>query len=361
MAMAVALGDCSRDDADLLRRAMGSKRGRRAHRVGQAEALRRHGAPRHHRRPRRLDLRQDPVLRQLRLRRVARPVLRAARLRLLVVQAALPGGVPGRAAAQPADGLLLPAVAGRRRPPPRRRRTPPRRHPVGGAGRPRAARDRARSRPRASTRAAGPASSAPSGCRAPPTRCPPTAATGRSPYASGWTRCAASAWRWRARIVAARDEAPFTGITDLSRRADLTVRPAGGAGHRRRVRRAGGSTAARRCGRPASPRGPSTCPAPRPPRPRRRCPGMSEPEITLADLWATGVSPERPPGRAPARRAAPRRRPVGRRARRRRVRPPGPRRRARHPPPAARAPRWASPSSTSRTRPACSTSCARSG
>ena len=27
MAMAVALGDCSRDDADLLRRAMGSKRG----------------------------------------------------------------------------------------------------------------------------------------------------------------------------------------------------------------------------------------------------------------------------------------------------------------------------------------------
>ena len=82
MAMAVTLGDCSRDDADLLRRAMGSKRGRRAHRVGQAEALRRHAAPRHHRRPRRLDLRQDPVLRQLRLRRVARPVLRAAGLRV---------------------------------------------------------------------------------------------------------------------------------------------------------------------------------------------------------------------------------------------------------------------------------------
>ena len=141
MAMAVTLGDCSRDDADLLRRAMGSKRG-----VERIESVKQKlyagmAAPRHHRRPGRLDLRQDPVLRQLRLRRVARPVLRAARLRVVVVQAALPGGVPGRAAAQPADGLLLPAVAGPRRPPPRRRRTPPRRHPVRGAGRPGARRD----------------------------------------------------------------------------------------------------------------------------------------------------------------------------------------------------------------------------
>ena len=71
MAMAVALGDCTRDDADLLRRAMGSKRG-----VERIESIKEKlyagmAAPRPHRRPGRRDLRQDPVLRQLRLRRVA--------------------------------------------------------------------------------------------------------------------------------------------------------------------------------------------------------------------------------------------------------------------------------------------------
>ena len=69
---------------------------RRADREGQGEALRRHGPSRHHRRPGRRDLREDPVLRQLRLRRVARAQLRAARLRVVVVQAALPGGLPRR-------------------------------------------------------------------------------------------------------------------------------------------------------------------------------------------------------------------------------------------------------------------------
>ena len=116
----------------------------------------------------------------------------------LVVQAALPGGVPGRAAAQPADGLLLPAVAGRRRPPPRRRRTPPRRHRSRGR-RPTSSRSTRPVRParhRVSTRCLpAAASSASSGCPAPPTRCPPTAATARSPYGSGSTRCAASASR----------------------------------------------------------------------------------------------------------------------------------------------------------------------
>ncbi len=107
MAMAVALGDCSRDDADLLRRAMGSKRG-----VERIESIKEKLYAGMARRGLvgdggRRDLREDPVLRQLRLRRVARAELRPARLRQLVVQAALPGGVPGRAAAQPADGLLL--------------------------------------------------------------------------------------------------------------------------------------------------------------------------------------------------------------------------------------------------------------
>lgn len=96
------------------------------------------------------------------------------------------------------------------------------------------------------------------------------------------------------RIVAARDEAPFTGITDLSRRADLTpgqlesLATAGtfdawGLDRRQALWGAGFAEGAEHL--------PGTTPAPDAP----TLPGMSEPEITLADLWATGVSPERHP------------------------------------------------------------------
>ncbi|MBS2938408.1 error-prone DNA polymerase [Nocardioides sp. J2M5] len=96
------------------------------------------------------------------------------------------------------------------------------------------------------------------------------------------------------RIVAAREEAPFTGVTDLSRRAGLTsaqleaLATAGafdawGMQRREALWAAGFAEAADHL--------PGVTPAPAAP----TLPGMSEPEITLADLWATGISPERHP------------------------------------------------------------------
>jgi error-prone DNA polymerase len=96
------------------------------------------------------------------------------------------------------------------------------------------------------------------------------------------------------RIVAAREEAPFTDVTDLSRRAGLTsaqleaLATAGafdawGLERREALWASGFAESADHL--------PGTTPAPLAP----VLPGMSEPEITLADLWATGVSPERHP------------------------------------------------------------------
>jgi error-prone DNA polymerase len=96
------------------------------------------------------------------------------------------------------------------------------------------------------------------------------------------------------RIDSARDEAPFTDVTDLSRRAGLTsaqleaLATAGafdawGLGRREALWAAGFAEGAEHL--------PGSTPAPAAP----ALPGLSEPEITLADLWATGVSPERHP------------------------------------------------------------------
>lgn len=96
------------------------------------------------------------------------------------------------------------------------------------------------------------------------------------------------------RIVAAREESPFTGVTDLSRRADLTTSQlealatagafdAWGLDRREALWAAGFAE--------GSDHLPGTTPAPAAP----TLPGMSEPELTLADLWATGISPERHP------------------------------------------------------------------
>ncbi|GAA1936897.1 error-prone DNA polymerase [Nocardioides marmoribigeumensis] len=96
------------------------------------------------------------------------------------------------------------------------------------------------------------------------------------------------------RIVAARDEAPFTGVPDLSRRAGLTsaqleaLATAGafdawGLDRREALWAAGFAEGADHL--------PGTTPAPAAP----TLPGMGEPELTMADLWATGVSPERHP------------------------------------------------------------------
>lgn len=97
-----------------------------------------------------------------------------------------------------------------------------------------------------------------------------------------------------ARIVAAREQAPYVDVTDLSRRADLTstqleaLATAGafssfGLDRRRALWAAGFAESADHVA--------GTTPAPEPP----PLPVMSEVEETLADLWATKVSPEQHP------------------------------------------------------------------
>ena len=126
MQIAMAVGDCTGEDADLLRRAMGSKRGVEKIEPLRDEAVCGDGRERHHRRGRRRDLRQIQAFANFGFAESHALQLRAAGLRELVAQAALPGGVPRGAAARPADGVLLAAVARRRRPAPRRRGAPAR-------------------------------------------------------------------------------------------------------------------------------------------------------------------------------------------------------------------------------------------
>ncbi len=96
------------------------------------------------------------------------------------------------------------------------------------------------------------------------------------------------------RIVAAREEAPFTGVTDLSRRADLTTAQlealaTAGAFDSLGLDRRAALWQAGYAERPDQL--PGSTPAP----PAPTLPGMSEVEETLADLWATRISPERHP------------------------------------------------------------------
>lgn len=134
MQIAVDVAGFTAAEADELRRAMGAKRstarmerlrdrfyeGCAANDIGEELAL--------------PHLREAPGVRQLRLPRVARPVVRAPGVRERVVQALLPGGVLRGPAQGPADGLLLAAVAGDRRPPPRRDGAQPVREPVASLG-----------------------------------------------------------------------------------------------------------------------------------------------------------------------------------------------------------------------------------
>ena len=272
MAMAVTLGDCSRDDADLLRRAMGSKRG-----VERIESVKQKLYAGMARRGITGDLADSIYVKILSFANFGFAESHALSFALLVYASSwfklhYPAAfLAGLLRNQPM-GFYSPQSLVARRPPPRRRRTPSRRHPVRGAGRPGGRRRRSGRRHRPRRVLPAPVRAAPSGCRAPPTRCPPTGATARSPYASGWTRCAASGSRWRAGSSPPATRRPFTGVTDLSRRAGPDLRPARGAGHRRRVRRLGAGPPRGAVGGRASPRAPSTCPAPRPPRRRPRCP-----------------------------------------------------------------------------------------
>ena len=83
----------------------------RAHEDDRGEAARRHGAAGPHGRGGRVDRAVDRLVRALRLSRVARGELRAARLRQRLPEGALPGGVLRRDARQLSDGVLSPRDA----------------------------------------------------------------------------------------------------------------------------------------------------------------------------------------------------------------------------------------------------------
>ncbi len=182
-------------EADELRQAMGAKRsGARMARLSRP-ALRRHGRARHHRRGGRRDRGQAGRLRQLRVPREPRRVLRLPRLLERVVEAPLPRRVLRRTAQRPAHGVLVPPVPGGRRPAPRRRRCDRPHVDVSGAG---ATLDWGLDRPRAVDAWALPVAS-------------PTSDWGSR-------RCAGSARPWRERIAESR---PYASVEDLVRRAGM--------------------------------------------------------------------------------------------------------------------------------------------
>ena len=84
---------------------------READEADRGAAPRGDGEERHHRRDRGADHQLDHVVCAVRLSRVARRQLRAARLRERLSEGALPGGVLHGAAQQPADGVLSPRLA----------------------------------------------------------------------------------------------------------------------------------------------------------------------------------------------------------------------------------------------------------
>ncbi len=239
-------------EADELRQAMSAKRsGARMARLSD-RLYRRDGRAGHHRGGGRGDRRQVGRLRQLRLPREPRRVLRLSRVLERLAEAALPRRLVRRAAQRAAHGLLVPPVAGGRRPAPRRDRAPAARRPLRrrchlGVG-PRRARRRTRGR-------AGPPS-------------PP----------SGWASCRCAGGRGVARRVA--DHRPYASMEDLVRRTGQAV------------------PSSRRSPRPALS---TACP-----------PATAHPEIRDADagaLWAAGAlahaTAERLPGLVSGRRPPP--------------------------------------------------------
>ncbi len=222
--------------------------------------LRRDDRERDHRRGRGPDLREDAGVRQLRLPGEPLDQLRLAGLLQRLVQAVLPGGVLRGAAQLAADGLLLAAVAGRRRPPARRRGVRPGRQRGrggGGVGAGLALRRWA----------------------------------GRAVGAVERAHHRRRAGRARSRTNAAR-AAPYADLADLSRRVRLTVpqaealATAGAFGCFRVDRRsalwAAGVVAAAR---------PEQLPGTAVGLDAPMLPGMTDVEETVADVWATGVSP----------------------------------------------------------------------
>ena len=302
MQMAMAVGECSGEDADLLRRAMGSQARAGADRVAAREALRRHGVERADRRGRR---RRSTA----KIQAFANFGFAESRTRCsfaLLVYASRRGSsctTPARSS----RGCCARSRWGS---------TPPRRSPPtpGGTGSrcggptscaraverdPREPVAGATSRrdepaPGSTTCAAPPSSrrSATSTARHRMSR-PTTAATAPSPCGSGSPASRASAPRSpSASSPSARRGGPYRSMDDLVRRTGLTARAAGVARHRRRVRllraAAAGGALARRLGRRGS-RG-----VPRRLDRRRAAAAVRRPDArsrrSPSDLWATGIS-----------------------------------------------------------------------
>ena len=264
MQIAVDVAGFSAGDADELRRAMGSKRstekmerlrgrffaGMAANDItGEVAAE---------------DLRQDAGVRQLRLPGEPLDQLRVARLLQRVVQALPPGGVLRGAAQLPADGLLLTAVAGGRRAAAR-----------GGRGRPGRQRRARRSDPVPRRRAARAA----------------------WPSGWGWPRCARSGWTSPSRSTPNAGAAARSATSPISPGAcgspsaqAEALATAGAFGcfgiDRRAALWAAGVVASVRAEHLPGTAVGLEAPA---------LPGLTAAELTVADVWATGVSPDSHP------------------------------------------------------------------
>ncbi len=270
MQMVVDAAGCTPTQADRVRRAVGSKRS--PERVADLRAELYEGMRKTHGITGEIaddDLQPDRGLRELRLRREPLDQLRAAGLRQLLAEAALPGGVLRGAAQRAADGLLLTAVAGGRRPPARGRRAAPGRQPLRGRGEP--------------------------GSRAGPGNHEPDTSWGKATLRLGLSGVRSIGDELAERIETERvANGPYTDLTDFA------LRTGAGAAHIEALSTAGAFDSLGLARREAL--WAAGAVAPGEPGPDRRhrggrpgargCPSCEQIELTHADLWATGITPD---------------------------------------------------------------------
>ncbi len=267
MAMAVTLGDCTRDDADLLRRAMGSKRG-----VERIESVKKTLYAGMARRGITGELADSIYVKILSFANFGFAESHALSFALLVYASSwfklhYPAAfLAGLLRNQPMGFYSPQSLVGDarrhgvdvRRPDVTRSSAQADLEPV-APGAPTVPR-----RPPGSTPAASPASSAPSGSRAPPTPCPPTGATVRWPSASASTRCAASVPTSPA-ASSRRAARPPSPVSPTCPGGPASPRPSWRHWPRRGRSRPGAWGGVKPSGRPGSPRTPRTSRAPHPP------------------------------------------------------------------------------------------------
>ncbi len=134
MEMAVAIAGFSAADADELRQAMAAKRSAARMEKMRARLYVGHGGAGGDGRGGRPGLRRAGGIRQLRVPRVALGVVRASRVLVGLVEAALPGGVHRGVVELAADGVLVAPITGGRRAAARGAGAPAAREPLGGRG-----------------------------------------------------------------------------------------------------------------------------------------------------------------------------------------------------------------------------------